>query len=100
MLEIDSPSLGFAVCSLFHKWPLIRWGEVSEFRVVAVPRYRRVVVFDLARTRNLRLQKLGRALVGAGEALPDTYGLKPQKLAETMNQWRANAILGQGNPQG
>jgi hypothetical protein len=91
---------GFIICSLFRKWPLIRWAEVSEFRVVTVPRRRKMVVFDWSRARNARLLKVSRALVGAGEGLPDTYGLKPQELSETMNHWRRNATRARGTSEG
>src|SRR2546427_2274915 len=28
---------GFVACTLFRRWPLVRWDSVSEFRVAAVP---------------------------------------------------------------
>src|ERR1035438_7638336 len=52
---------GFVISSLFRKWPLIRWAEVSEFRVVTVPRRRKMVVFDGGGARSALLLKESRA---------------------------------------
>jgi hypothetical protein len=81
---------GFVVCSLFRKWPVIRWEDVSEFQVASVPPSRmKMIVFDWAQAPKPQLRKINRALVGAGDALPDTYGLEPQELADIMNDWRS-----------
>ena len=63
---------GFVACTLFRRWPLVRWDSVSEFQVVAVP-------------------PLGKKMVVYNDAtatLPDTFGLKPDQLAELLNEWR------------
>jgi hypothetical protein len=83
---------GFVVSALFRKWPLIRWEDVSAFRVAAAPPTGiKMVVFDWHRGTKPLLRKINRALVGAGEGLPDTYGLKPGDLAELLNRWREEA---------
>ena len=85
---------GFIVSALFRKWPLIRWEDVSEFRVAAAPPTgMKMVVFDWHRSTKPRLRRINRALVGAGEGLPDTYGLKPGDLAELLNRWRKAATV-------
>jgi hypothetical protein len=85
---------GFIVSALFRKWPLIRWEDVSEFRVASVPPTgTKMVVFDWHRSAKQRLRKINRALVGAGEGLPDTYGLKPGELAELLNRRREEATV-------
>jgi hypothetical protein len=81
---------GFEFCSLFRKRPVIRWEEVSEFRVVPVPMASmNMVFFDRTGAIETRLIKLNRSWFGAGEGLPDSYGLKPQELAELLKCWRA-----------
>lgn len=67
---------GFVICVLFRKGPPVPWAAVSSFRVARARLGRKAtVVFDLA---------------GAGQALPETYGMTPQDLADLMNQWQAN----------
>jgi hypothetical protein len=83
---------GFVVSSLFRKWPLIPWTAVGGFRVARVPPAQKaMVVFDKEGGRTGLGTKVNRALVGADQGPPDTYGLQPQELADLMNQWRANA---------
>jgi len=80
-------SEGFIICSLFRVGPLVRWTEVSEFRVERLPPHgTRMVVYDSDRPSALR--KLNRGLAGASDGLPDTYGMKPDALAELMNASR------------
>ncbi len=68
---------GFVVSSLFRRWPLIRWDSVSEFEVAPIPGSGiRKVVFSRD-SPYPRLAALNRSLVGATDALPDTYGRTP-----------------------
>src|SRR6185295_6464429 len=69
---------GFVCCSLFRKSPLISWREVSSFRVATVPPNQRMVVYDWEGASRQGVRRLNRALVGATDGLPDTYGMKPQ----------------------
>jgi hypothetical protein len=83
---------GFDVCALYRKWPTVLWTSTSTFRVERVPPARQaLVVFDAEGLGRESLQKINRGLVGAGSGLPDTYGMKPQALADLMNEWRARA---------
>lgn len=87
-LKIDRE--GFQFCSLYRASPKIAWREVSAFRVAAVPPAgNRLVVFDWHRPGVKRtMRELNRSLVGASDGLPDSYGMKPQALADLLNQWR------------
>ena len=83
---------GFVACSLFRRWPLIRWDSVSEFHVAPAPGSgMRMVVFSRDSSRHPRLAAINRSLVGATDALPDTYGRTPDELAALMNEWRLRA---------
>ncbi len=81
---------GFVVCSLFRQKPLVSWQEASGFRVAPVPFSRtRLVVYDsTSNPTNARTRRVNRSLIGADEGLPDTYGMKPQDLADLLNSWR------------
>jgi hypothetical protein len=61
-----------------------------------------MIVFDWDARAGRRIAKINRALVGAGSALPDTYGMKAEELAELMNEWRSRAITqrNQSVPEG
>lgn len=84
---------GFVFCSLFRKSPLVPWREVSEFRVASVPpSSHKLVVYDLNNALRPAIRSVNRALVGASDGLPDTYGLKPQELADLLNSWRLRGI--------
>jgi hypothetical protein len=75
-----------------------RWSEVDRFFVGHAPyaghggRGDDVVVFDLApsqrRSLNQRLERLARRWFGYHAALPQTYGMTPQRLADLMNDWK------------
>jgi hypothetical protein len=84
-------SEGFVVCSLFRKTPVIRWSEVSDFRVAAVSG-RKMVVYDWYAKPQRGVRTLNRALVGATDGLPDTYGMKAQELADFLNAKRLAAM--------
>jgi len=84
---------GFEFCSFFRKSGLIRWGQVSEFGVWLVPLSRtEIVVFDYEGLSKRVFRDVNRRLMGASDGLPDSYGLKPQELADVMNAWRAHAL--------
>jgi hypothetical protein len=84
---------GFVVCLLFRRRPLIRWDSVSEFRVALVPASgMRMVVFSRDPSPNPRLASINRRLVGDTDGLPDSYGRKPDQLADVLNEWRRRAI--------
>lgn len=83
-------SEGFMFCSLFRKSPMIPWQEVSSFRVASVPPSgHRMVVFDRHTASNRGLRQINRHLVDATDGLPDSYGLRPEELANLLNIWRS-----------
>lgn len=84
---------GFEFCSMFRKSDLIPWGDVSHFRVAAVPpSTTNLVVYDLEKPSAHAHRRVNRALIGASDALPDTYGLDAEELADVMNSWRHRAL--------
>jgi hypothetical protein len=85
-LELDSA--GFTVCALF-KPRTTRWHEVTAFRVGRVGT-RKSVVFDFTELQQGRaLAREAAALLEDCEgALPGTYGLSAEELAQVMEEWR------------
>jgi len=80
---------GFYFCSFFRRKPLIRWEEVAGFRVVRVPPSGHgLVAFERHMAEEGRVRRINRFLVGATDCLPDSYGLRPEELAELLNEWR------------
>lgn len=83
---------GFRFCSLFRESPFILWQEVSRFRAAGVPPSGyRLVVFDWDRKSNAGVRRINRYLVDATDGLPDSYGLRPEELADLLNTWRSRA---------
>jgi len=79
--------------SLFRRWPLIRWDDVSEFHVALIPGSGiRNVVFSRDASPHRRLATINRSLVGGTDTLPDAYGRTPGELADLMNKWRLRAL--------
>jgi hypothetical protein len=80
---------GFTVCSLFRT-QATRWFEVEGFATTRISG-RRMVGFNYSTFHQgqPRLRRLASAMSGYEAALPDTYGMKADSLAELMNQWRS-----------
>jgi len=88
---------GFTIRSLFRSHRFA-WTEAGPFHPVPVGG-RMLVGFEVAGPHGAgAMAGLGRVLSGAPAALPDTYGLTPQALADLMNEARrrACAATGQG----
>lgn len=86
---------GFTFCSLFRKSPLFLWNDVSGFRVASVPPSRHpLIVFDWHAKPDRSIGRINRHLVGATNGLPDTYGLRPEELADLMNSRRSRGTNG------
>ena len=77
---------GFRVRSLWrgHFTP---WSAVTGFGVARIAR-RRLVVFNFVDAKARRGARYARILTGVEGALPDTYGMSPEKLAELMTHWQ------------
>ena len=82
---------GFVLCTLFRKHPLVPWHEASAFRVALVRRKKMVVYDRVSNPSQPAWRRINRFLVGADEGLPDTYGMKPQDLADFLNAWQMRA---------
>lgn len=92
-LKLDRDAFTFT--ALFRA-TRVEWTDVSSFSTGYVGP-NRLVLFDLSDTRIDTTSKrvsatLSRGLTGASGALPDTYGMKPEALAEVMNTWRERAL--------
>jgi hypothetical protein len=86
---------GFEYCSLFRKSPLILWQDVSDFRVVRIPPSgKRMVVFDREAAPDYGIRRFNRSVIGATDGLPESYGLRPEELAELLNDWRMRSTRG------
>lgn len=68
----------------------VAWVDCSEFSVSSLHRNKMVVFTRRADTG--RLASANMAVLGAASALPDTYGLTAERLAELMNAYRRLAI--------
>ncbi|MEI9974065.1 MAG: hypothetical protein WDO73_19650 [Ignavibacteriota bacterium] len=51
-----------------------------------------MVVFDWIARPQRGVRRLNRVLAGATDGLPDSYGMKPQALADLLNSRRSSAI--------
>jgi hypothetical protein len=82
---------GFTICSLYRKF-FLRWADVQDFRVVQIG-MNKMVGFDYAPhyTRTARLRRISAVIATAEGALPDTYGLRAERLAGLMTIFRARA---------
>lgn len=78
-------SEGFTVCSTFRSRS-IEWRDVGPFGVTHIGT-RKMVVWDSLRAVS-KLGKANRLVCGYASALPDTYGLKAEELAELLNRLR------------
>jgi hypothetical protein len=82
---------GFEFVTLFRHQQL-RWADVSGFRAARVAG-RKMVLMDLNNDALMqtatakRLAAVSLAIAGAAAALPDTYGMTAEALAEVLNDW-------------
>jgi hypothetical protein len=83
---------GFAITNLFRSHSY-RWQETSGFAVARVSG-NKMVVFDDVNAAGHAIASMNVGLVGRNAALPDTYGLGADTLAELLTFWRARAVTG------
>jgi hypothetical protein len=81
---------GFTMCTLYRK-SFTPWSKVRNFGVTRV--WRRVVGVNLEPDASIGtgIRRVNRVIAGYDNALPDTYGMKVEALAELMNQALAQA---------
>jgi large subunit ribosomal protein L33 len=80
---------GFGVTTLYrtHRW---RWTDTGGFAVATLPRGHKMVVYN-AHASSV-LGQVSTKITGRNAGLPETYGLKPEALAELMTRWREQAL--------
>ena len=77
---------GFTTSSLFKK-STIRWHDIARFGVARIRRRKMVTLhYDRGYVGQETSRSIARQLTGAEGALPDTYGLKAEDLADLMNE--------------
>jgi hypothetical protein len=83
---------GFTIRALYREHSY-KWTDVDTFMVGSIG-FRRMVVFKFsnAYTGQPRMRAIASALTGAEGALPDTYGLSLQGLADKMNTMKEEAL--------
>ena len=94
-LQLDSE--GFEQNMLGRKFAC-RWEDVSEFGTWRVSG-NQFVVFNRVKDRGTVMGPLNESLTGASAQLGDTFGMKAEDLAETMNAFRDRALhrIGKGD---
>ncbi len=85
LLEAD----GFTVRSLYrsHKYG---WADVDYFAVTRIG-VNKMVAFDFASDyeKGRRARRMAVGISGYEGALPDRYGMRPEQLADLLNEWKA-----------
>lgn len=88
-LKLDRDS--FTFCALFRAHT-VRWEDTREFGVTQIV-LNRMVGWNFAPGYRPagKARALSHSVSGFESALPDTYGLKAEDLAQIMEHWRANS---------
>jgi hypothetical protein len=82
---------GFDVISMYRTHRS-RWIDTGSFMVATLPSGQKMVVYDSRTPGSRVLAQLNTGIAGRNSGLPDTYGLKPEALAELMTCWREQAL--------
>jgi hypothetical protein len=80
---------GFTVRTLYRS-EKYRWVEVERFGVTRIGG-NKMVGFDFSSEYGKHQvgRQVAAGISGYEGALPDTYGMKPERLAELLNEWKA-----------
>jgi hypothetical protein len=90
---------GFESTNLFRRSRL-RWRDVTGFKAgVIPPSGRRFVLFDDITAQDRAIARINTAILGRNGALPDTYGLSADDLADLMRRWHERATAASGPPR-
>lgn len=90
--ELRLDAKGFTCVSLFRTWRR-EWKDCSEFFPVRVGGNMMVgYATSSDEAARPRMSAFSRGLTGTQSALPDTYGLSADDLADLMNRYRARAL--------
>ncbi len=88
---------GFEMCSLFRR-SYLPWHAVEVFEVGRIGLNKRVV-FNLNRDVGMdKARAVARSISGWEGALPDTYGMSAQALADLMNAYHHHARVAAQQP--
>jgi len=83
---------GFEVKSMY-KSHFTKWSDIEYFGVGEISN-NKMVMFIYSENHNT--QKIGkeiaRGLTGGEGGLPNTYGMKADKLADLMNEWKTDSV--------
>jgi hypothetical protein len=83
---------GFEATNLFRRHRT-RWQDTTGFQAARIPPARQMwVVYDDITQNKKSIAKFNIGIVGRNAALPDTYGLSADDLAQLMAQWRGRAL--------
>jgi hypothetical protein len=83
---------GFEVTNLFRHHRT-SWQDATGFQAARIPPARqKLVSYDDVTQSTKSLAKINVGIVGRNAALPDTYGLSADDLAQLMAQWRERAL--------
>ena len=79
---------GFEFASLYRKH-FVSWSDVESFLPIKI-QSRRMVGWNYSPgfSKSQRIRRVNTARAGAEAALPDTYGMSAEQLADLMNQLR------------
>ena len=82
---------GFTICSLFRAHT-IRWDDVTDFGVGRVLT-NKMVMFNYAESyqHSPKLRSFNTELTGFDAAIPDSYGLRHEELADLLNRYKASS---------
>lgn len=76
---------GFEICALYRK-SFTKWNEVDCFTVRYIGKSKYVVFNYTDKSR--KRARTSQALAGYDAALPDSFGMKVEELADLMNKWK------------
>jgi hypothetical protein len=83
---------GFEATNLFRRHRT-RWQDATGFQAARIPpAHQNWVAYDDVNASTKRIAKFNVGIVGRNVALPDTYGLSADNLAQLMVQWRERAL--------
>jgi hypothetical protein len=79
---------GFTMCSMFRQHAF-RWSDIDSFAACRIATNASVGWnFSSSYTRSKTMRAMNVRLANVEAAFPDTYGMKPEKLAQLLNQLR------------
>jgi hypothetical protein len=84
---------GMQVVHLGRRQPMLQWRYCSDFWVWAPARGAAIVVFNYAGPEKRwgwkKLAAVSRRISGGNASLPDTYGMRAEKLCEVLRAYRS-----------